>query len=126
MAGIHSDGAPTDAHPRTSPADPTRMREQAAFTTSKGNTWLVGGGLFTLVALAILIPMAVQHLPPRGLALDAAIVVGALYAFMIVVRGAVRVVHHRLWLMGATMMAIAIISLISVAIVAVASISAAR
>ena len=128
MAGIPSDGAPTDAHPTSSStaADATRMRHQAALTTSTGTTWLVGGGLFTLVALAILIPMAVQHLPPRGLARDAAIVVGALYAFMIVVRLAVRVVHQRLWLMGATMMAIALVSLICVAIVAVASISAAR
>lgn len=103
--------------------DPTRVTEQPALTTSTGRIWLIVGGLFTAIALAVLIPMT--GLPPHGVALGAAIVIGALYAGMIVVRLAVPPGRRRLGLLAIGMLLIAAVSLVAASIVAVAAWSAA-
>ncbi|MEO5921355.1 MAG: hypothetical protein ABIQ01_09460, partial [Pseudolysinimonas sp.] len=64
--------------------DPTRVRDQPALTGSSGLIWLVVGGIFAAIALALLIVLV--PLPPTGVALVAAIVVAALYSGMWVVR----------------------------------------
>ena len=50
--------------------DPTRIRSQPALTRSTGRVWLIVGGIFTVMALAVLVPMTA--LPPAGVALTAA------------------------------------------------------
>jgi hypothetical protein len=97
-------------------SDPTRMRSQPSLTTSPGTIWLVVGGLFTAIALLVLIPMTA--LPPAGVALVAAIVVGVLYAGMVVVRVVVPPGRRRLGMLAAGMLGIAAVSLIAVLIVA--------
>jgi putative flippase GtrA len=96
--------------------DPTRLRDQPALTQSSGLIWLVVGGIFTAIALGVLI--ALVQLPPPGVALIAAIVVAALYAGMWLVRFAVRPGRRRLGLMAAGMLAIAAISLTATLIIA--------
>src|SRR3954471_13414203 len=96
--------------------DPTLVRNQPALTTSSGRIWLIVGGLFTAIALAVLIPMTT--LPPQGVALAAAIVIGVLYLGMIAARLAIRPGRLRLGLMATGMLAIAVISLGAVLIVA--------
>ncbi len=89
--------------------DPTRMRDQPALTRSSGLIWLVVGGIFTAIALGVLI--ALVQLPPPGVALIAAIVVAALYAGMWLVRFVVAPGRRRLGLLAAGMLAIAAVSL---------------
>ena len=103
--------------------DPTRVTEQPALTRSRGRIWLLVGGAFALVALGVLVPEAVIGLPPPGVALAAAVVVVALYAFMVVVRVVVpeRRLRLRLGLLAIGMLAIALVSLVAVAVVMVAS-----
>jgi hypothetical protein len=96
--------------------DPTRIRNQPALTTSTGRIWLIVSGLFTAISLAVLIPMTA--LPPRGVALSAAIVDGILYLGMVAARLALRPGRLRLGLMAVAMLAIAIVSLGAVLIVA--------
>src|SRR5687767_7200098 len=96
--------------------DPTRIRNQPALTTSNGRIWLIVGGLFTVISLAVLIPMT--RLEPAGVALAAAISIGLLYLFMVATRLWVRPGRVRLALMAIAMLAIAIIALASVIIVA--------
>lgn len=96
--------------------DPTLVRNQSALTTSTGTIWLVVGGLFAAISLAVLIPMTA--LQPQGVALVAAIIVGALYLGMLVVRAAVRPGRLRLGLLAAGMLAIAAVALVAVIIVA--------
>lgn len=100
----------------TSGPDPTRIREQPALTRSRGTIWLVVGGLFAAVALAMLIPMT--RLPNGGVALASAIVVAALYLGMVVARLAVPEARRRLNLLAIGMLLIAAVSLTGVAIVA--------
>lgn len=64
--------------------DPTAVRAQPALTTESGTTWLVVGGLFTAVALTMLIAMAV--LPGGVTAVIAAAIVAVVYAGMVIVR----------------------------------------
>ena len=99
--------------------DPTRVRDQPALTQSSGLIWLVVGGIFTAIALGVLI--ALVQLPPPGVALVAAIVVAALYAGMWLVRFVVSPVRRRLGLLAGGMLAIAAISLIATFIVAAAA-----
>lgn len=99
--------------------DPTRLRDQPALTQSSGLIWLVVGGIFTAIALGVLI--ALVQLPPPGVALVAAIVVAALYAGMWLVRFIVRPGRRRLGLMAAGMLAIAALSLAATLIVAAAA-----
>jgi hypothetical protein len=100
--------------------DPTQMRNQPALTASSGRIWLIVGGLFTLIALAVLAPMTA--LPPRGVALTAAIAVAVLYVGMVVVRLAVPSGRLRLGLMAAAMLLIAAIALIGTFVVATAQV----
>ena len=101
----------------TEPRDPTRVREQPSLTTSTGAIWLIVGGLFTAIALAVLVPMTT--LPPRGLALGAAIAIGVLYAAMVVVRLVVPVGRRRLGMLATGMLLIAAIATVAAAIVMV-------
>ncbi len=107
------------------PRDPTKLTEQPSLTFSTGRIWLVVGGLFTAIALAVLIPQAVAGLPPQWVPLAAAIIDVALYAGMIVVRFRVPVVRlrRRLGLLAIGMLAIAAVSLAAVLIVGFASVS---
>jgi hypothetical protein len=74
--------------------DPTHLTEQPALTTSTGRSWLVVGGLFALVSLGVLIPLAViQH---SLAATVGAITVTVLYLAMVAVRLVVPVGRLRL------------------------------
>lgn len=108
------------------PRDETKLTEQPALTFSTGRIWLVVGGLFMAIALAVLIPQAIVGLPPRWVPVVAAIADVLLYAGMIVVRLVVPVsrLRRRLGLMAIGMLAIATISLAAVVIVGFASVSA--
>lgn len=103
--------------------DPTRVTEQPALSFSTGRIWLIVGGLFTVVALAVLIPQIVIGLPPRGVPLAAVIVDLVLYAGMVVARLVVPVprLRLRLALMAIGMLAIAAVSLAAVLIVGFAA-----
>ena len=101
----------------TDPVDPTRVREQPSLTTSTGAIWLIVGGLFTAIALAVLIPMTA--LPPRGLALVAAVGIAVLYAGMVVVRLIVPAGRRRLGMLATGMLLIAAIATVVAAIVMV-------
>jgi hypothetical protein len=96
--------------------DPTRLTNQPALTTSTGRSWLIVGGLFTAIALGVLIPMTT--LAPSGVALTGAIVVAALYLGMLVVRFTVAPGRRRLGLMASGMIGIALVSLVTAGIVA--------
>lgn len=100
----------------TSGPDPTRVRSQPSLTTASGTIWIVVGGLFVAVALGVLVPMTA--LPPAGVALVAAIAVGALYLAMVVVRVAVPAGRRRLAMLAVGMLLIAVISLVSALVVA--------
>lgn len=95
--------------------DPTRVRDQPALRTSDGTSWLILGGLFTLVSLAMLIPM--QWLRANEVATIGAIAVAILYAVMIVVRFTVNKRRRRLGILATCMIAMAVIALGSVAAV---------
>ncbi len=103
------------------PTDPTSIRSQPSLTTSTGRIWLIVGGVFAAIAIAVLIPMT--QLPPPGVALAGAIAVAALYLAMIVVRLAVSPGHRRLTLMAVGMLSIAGVSLVTAIIVAGAAAS---
>lgn len=64
--------------------DPTQVRNQAALTTSRGKSWLIMGGLFAVVCVAVFIPL-LSYEPP-GAAVSAIIAVVVLYAAMVAVR----------------------------------------
>jgi hypothetical protein len=100
------------------PVDPTRVRDQPALTTSKGLSWLILGGLLTLVSLGVLVPMAVLRMPPLGVPGTAALVVGVLYLCMLIVRFATPPGRLRLALLAVDMLAIAFVSLLTVLLVA--------
>lgn len=100
------------------PVDPTRMRDQPALTTSQGRSWLILGGLLTLISLGVLVPMAVLRMPPSGVAGTAAVVVAVLYVCMIIVRLATPPSRLRLALLAVDMLAIAFVSLLAVLLVA--------
>jgi hypothetical protein len=99
--------------------DPTRIRSQPSLTTSSGRVWLVVGGLFALVALAVLVPMTA--LPPPGLALVGAIGVIALYLAMVATRIFAPSGRLRLALLASAMLGMAALALVVVAIVAAAA-----
>ena len=96
--------------------DPTQMRNQPSLTTSTGRVWLIVGGLFTAISLAVLIPMTA--LEPRGVALVAVIADAALYVGMVLARLVIRPGRLRLRLMATAMIAIAAVSLVAALIVA--------
>jgi O-antigen/teichoic acid export membrane protein len=95
--------------------DPTRVRNQPSLTSSTGSSWLIVGGLFTLIAcvvLGFLIP-----LQPAGLALVSVIVIVALYAAMIVVRFRVETQRRRLGWLATLMVTIAVVALVTTVVV---------
>ena len=102
--------------PEPAGADPTRVREQPALTTSTGAIWLIVGGLFAVVSLGVLIPMAA--LPGGTVAVVAAILVAALYLGMVVVRFAVPSASRRLGMLAVGMLLIAVVALGAVLLVA--------
>jgi hypothetical protein len=109
------------------PLDPTKVTSQPSLTFSTGRIWLVVGGLFTAIALAVLIPQAVAGLAPQGVPIAAAIVDVVLYAGMVAARILVPVtrLRLRLTLLAIGMLAIAAVSLAAVLIVSFAAASAA-
>lgn len=108
---------------RPAPRDETRLTEQPALTFSTGRIWLVVGGFFAAIALAVLVTEVVMRLPPVGLPLAASIVVVLLYASMYAARFAVPVtrLRLRLGLMAIAMLGIAVVALATVIIVAFSS-----
>jgi hypothetical protein len=104
--------------------DPTRVVNQPSLTVSSGRSWLILGGLFTVIAEAVLIPMSA--LPPRYVAFSSAIIVIMLYLGMIVVRLTVAPGRRRLGLMAGGMITIALVSLGAAIIVAATAVNAAQ
>lgn len=102
--------------------DPTRIREQPALTSSRGAIWLIVGGIFTVIALAVLIPMTA--LPGGVFALVAAIVDGVVYLGMIVTTFAIPPGRRRLRVLAVGLLVIAGVSLVAAAIVASSALSA--
>jgi hypothetical protein len=98
------------------PRDPTAIREQPALTTSTGAIWLIVGGLFAAVSLAVLIPMAT--LPSGTVAVVAAIVIALLYLGMIIAQLATPPGRRRLGMLATGMLLIAAIALGAVIFVA--------
>jgi hypothetical protein len=96
--------------------DPSRIGLQPALTTSTGRSWLIVGGLFTVIALAVLLPMT--WMPPAGVGLGASITVAVLYLAMVVVRLIVGPGPQRLRLLAGGLIAIALVSLVSSGIIA--------
>ena len=96
--------------------DPTKLRNQPSLTTSTGRIWLIVGGLFSAIALAVLVPMTT--LRPAGVALAGALVVALAYAGMVVVQFTVRPGRRRLGLLASGMLLIAAVSLVCVTWVA--------
>ena len=100
------------------PLDPMHVRDQPALTSSRGRSWLILGGLLTLISLGVLVPMAVMNMPPVGVPQTAAIVVTALYLGMIIVRFATPPGRLRLGLLAIDMIAIAFVAVFAVLLVA--------
>lgn len=114
-----SDPARDPARDPSPQTDPTRVGNQSALTTSTGRSWLILGGLFAAIAVAILVPMTA--LPPAGLALGALIAVALLYGVMVVARLTIAPGRRRLRLMAAGMLGIAAVSLGAITLVTVAT-----
>jgi O-antigen/teichoic acid export membrane protein len=93
-----------------------RVRDQPSLTTSTGRSWLLLGGLLSLIAVGILIPML--PLEPAGVALIGICVVVALYTGMIVARLNVRPGRPMLAFLATFMIAIAVVGLVCVGVIA--------
>ena len=106
------------AFPPDPDTDPTRLTNQPALTTASGNIWLVVGGLFTAIALGVLIPMAALDMAPEGLPLVAVILDVTLYLAIVIVRVTAPPGRLRLGIMAIALLAIAAISLGTVIAVA--------
>jgi hypothetical protein len=109
-------GAMPDKKPGEPVGTPTRVRDQPSLTTSTGKSWLILGGLLSVVAIAVLVPLLSQ--PPAGIALFGLCAIVALYAAMIVVRLNARPGRGMLAWLAAFMIAIAVIGVVCVGIVA--------
>jgi hypothetical protein len=96
--------------------DPTRMRNQPALTTSSGRSWLVVGGLATVLITGTMIALWLR----LGLtaALVGAIVTVVLFAAMIVVRFFVDHRRRRLGLLAVIFLAQVIFALVVVLMIA--------
>ncbi|MCU1509898.1 MAG: hypothetical protein JWR53_1316 [Glaciihabitans sp.] len=112
-------GQPEEHPIGTSP----RMRDQPSLTTSTGRSWLLLGGLLSLIALVVLIPML--SLPPMGVAGFGVVAVVLLYAVMLIAQLFLKPGRVRLAVLAAGMTAIALISLVCAGVVAAAEIGAA-
>lgn len=93
-----------------------RVRDQPSLTTSTGRSWLILGGLLSLIAVAVLVPLLFQK--PDGVALVGICAIVALYAAMVVVRFNARPGRRMLGWLAALMIAIAIIGVVCVGIIA--------
>jgi hypothetical protein len=93
-----------------------RVRDQPSLTTSSGKSWLILGGLLSLIAVGVLIPLLSQR--PTGVALFGICVTVALYAAMVVVRLNARPGRGMLGWLAGFMIAIAVVGVVCVGIVA--------
>lgn len=98
-----------DGTAREDTRDPTSIRAQPALTTSSGTSWLVVGGLFTLIAAGMLVALA--GFPPPGLALTGAAVVVLLALGIVLARLLLPAGRRRLGVMAALLLASATIAL---------------
>ncbi|HAM27972.1 MAG TPA: hypothetical protein DCP11_15085 [Microbacteriaceae bacterium] len=105
-------------------SDPTKVTNQPSLTTSSGRVWLIVGGLFAAIALAVLIPMLTLGSP--GVALFGIVAVSGLYLAMIVARLVTPRGRLRLGLMAAFMILMALVSLACILVVFVNEWNAAR
>jgi uncharacterized membrane protein len=94
----------------------TRVRDQPSLTTSTGKSWLILGGLLSLIAVAVLVPLLSQK--PAGVALFAICAIVALYAAMVVVRFNATPGRRMLGWLATFMIAIAVIGVVCVGIIA--------
>lgn len=101
--------------------DPTKIRNQPALTTSTGRIWLIVGGLFTAIVVAVLIPMTA--LEPAGVALTAIVADVLLYLAIVAARVFCAPGRARLAVMAVALLASAGISLAAVLIVASAAVA---
>jgi hypothetical protein len=105
---------------KQNPPDPVgtspRVRDQPSLTTSTGKSWLILGGLLSLIAIAVLIPLLGQS--PPGIALFGLCAIVALYAAMVIVRVNAPPGRVMLGLLAGAMTAIALVGVICVGIVA--------
>jgi O-antigen/teichoic acid export membrane protein len=92
-----------------------RVRDQPALTTTSGTSWIVLGGLLTLVSVAVMIPML--GLAPAGAAGVGIVLVVFLYSAMLVSRRVTPGVP-RLTTLAVLMIAIAVVALVTVGVVA--------
>ena len=100
-------------------ATSTRVRDQPSLTTSSGKSWLILGGLLSLIAIGILIPLLGQK--PAGVALFAICAIVALYAAMVVVRLNVRPGRGMLGWLAGLMLGIAVVGVGCVGAIAAGS-----
>ncbi|WP_136640981.1 hypothetical protein [Subtercola vilae] len=98
------------------PLDPTKVTNQPSLTTSTGRMWLIVGGLFALIAAAVLI--WVLPFEPHGLAAIALAVVVLLYAGMVITQLVTRRGRLRLGILAALMLTIAAVALVTLLIIA--------
>lgn len=94
-----------------------RVRDQASLTTSSGRSWLILGGLMSLIAIGVMVPML--PLQPAGVALVGICVVIALYTAMIVTRINAYPGRLMLALLATFMISIAVVGLLCVGLVAI-------
>ena len=105
----------SDPRSHRSGSDPTRLRNQPALVSSSGAIWLVVGGLFAAIAIAVLSTLVMRQ--PAGLAMGAIVVIVVLYIAMALVRFLVREGRLRLGLLASGMLAIAAVALTALIIV---------
>lgn len=96
-------------------SDPTRLRNQPALVSSTGSIWLILGGLFAGISIAVLAALVMRQ--PAGLAMGAIVVIVVLYIAMALVKFLVRPGRLRLGVLASLMLAMAAIALTAVIIV---------
>jgi hypothetical protein len=94
----------------------SRIRDQPSLTTSTGRSWLILGGILSLIAVAVQVPLLSQ--PPEGIALFGICAIVAMYATMVVVRLNARPGRGMLAALATLMIAIALVGVVCVGIVA--------
>jgi glucan phosphoethanolaminetransferase (alkaline phosphatase superfamily) len=96
--------------------DPTRLSNQPALTTASGTSWLIIGGLFSGISIAVLAVLAT--VAARGLAWGSIAAIIGLYAAMFIVRFTVGSHRRRLRIIAACFLMIAFVGLGSVVTIA--------
>ncbi|MGO4690287.1 hypothetical protein [Glaciibacter sp. 2TAF33] len=97
-------------------ADPTKVRNQPALTRGPGNTWLLVGGLMTLIS-AVILAFAL-NLQPSGVALVGLVAVAALFICMVFARLTIVPGQARLWALAVLLLTLALVSLVCLGIIA--------